>query len=70
MNETVQTPFGKGRRMGRFAVESQDKTPVVVGVMVQLPINDTTSAHVKDSNCLTPYAQFSGMWVFQESELK
>jgi hypothetical protein len=68
VNNTVQTPLGKGIVQGRFSVRAGDDA--VSAVMVRMPIDDQTRAHLTKSNCLTPHASISGLWVFQESEIK
>ena len=40
------------------------------GILVRLPINKETEKHKKKSSCVTPKAIGSGLWVFQEDELK
>jgi hypothetical protein len=37
-------------------------------VLVRLPINKETEKHKKKSNCITPKAIGSGLWVFKEDE--
>lgn len=68
-NSTVTTPIGKGIVRGAFAVMAGTET-VTRGVMVRLPINDQTRGEMKKSNCLTPMAEVSGLWVFSEDEVK
>jgi len=63
-NQTIQTPIGKG------VVQS----PVIQfggtsKYLVRLPINEQTTLHLKDVNCITPRASQSGLWVFTEAEL-
>jgi hypothetical protein len=40
------------------------------GILVRLPINKETEKYKKKSTCITPKATLSGLWVFQEDELK
>ena len=40
------------------------------GILVRLSINKETEKHKKKSTCITPKAIGSGLWVFQEDELK
>jgi len=40
------------------------------GVLIRLPINKETEKYKKKSNCITPKSTMSGLWVFQEDELK
>ncbi len=58
-NAKVNTPFGQGIVQGRWADG---------GWLVRLPIDETTKAHLNRS--ITPRAKQSGLWVFEESELK
>ena len=63
-NQTVQTPLGVG--------VAQSATIHVAGVvkhLIRLLINEQTKPHLKDSNCITPRAEHSGLWVFTEDEL-
>lgn len=63
-NQSVRTPFGQGRCGGTV------KHDELVLYLIRMPITDTTKLHRYDSNCLTPGAQLSGLWVFQKSELQ
>jgi hypothetical protein len=67
-NMKVSTPIGMGIIQGAFAVMAGNEA-VVNGVMVRLPIDDATRPQLAQSNCLTPHASLSGVWVFQEKEL-
>jgi len=69
-NTRVSTPYGVGYVHAPFAVQNDKGETVVRGVLVRLPIDDTTRKHLNRSNCVTPRATLSGLWVFQESELK
>lgn len=40
------------------------------GILVRLSINKETEKYKKKSTCVTPNAVGSGLWIFQESELK
>jgi hypothetical protein len=68
-NTKVKTPIGEGFVQGPFAVETVSGDPVVRGALVRLPVNDITRPHLNQSNCMTPHATISGLWVFQEKEL-
>lgn len=68
-NQKVKTPFGDGVVQGFFAVHSRDEQ-VVTGVAVRLPVNDLTRPELNKSNCLTPLAVFSGVWVFKQEQLQ
>ena len=63
-NQLVRTPYGQGRCSGTMKNEEQ------VLYLVRLPINDQTKDHLLDSNCLTPKANFTGLWKFHGSELQ
>jgi hypothetical protein len=69
-NQQVITPIGAGITQGAFAITDANGKPIVSGVGVRLPINELTKPTMNKSNCLTPHATVSGLWVFQESELK
>lgn len=69
INQAVQTPIGPGVFMANFAVLDGDQTPVVKGRMVQVKLNDTNRDHIKDSNCLTPYAKQDALFVFQDADI-
>lgn len=65
INQLVNTPIGKGRCQGTLAVSDQQSALSVI----RLPINEQTRDHLKKSNCLTPRASKSGLWVFARAEL-
>jgi hypothetical protein len=69
-NQLVKTPLGKGIEQGRFVILDGHNDLAAVGVLVRLPINDLTRPEMNKSNCMTPHAQSSGLWVFQGSEIK
>lgn len=69
-NSTVETPMGKGiAQAPAFSIRDGQGNDIVQGVLVRLPINDATRQHLNKSNCLTPHAVQSGLWVFQVKEL-
>lgn len=69
-NTNVETPIGAGiAQAPAFTVRDGHGNDVVQGVLVRLPINDMTRTHLNKSNCLTPHAVLSGLWVFQVKEL-
>jgi hypothetical protein len=71
INQKVNTPLGEGYVQGQFVVlDTQTDALVSTGIAVRLPVNEVTLPHLKDSSCLTSHATLSGVWVFQESELK
>jgi hypothetical protein len=66
-NSRVRTPLGVGIVQGAFTVTAGNDA--VVGVLVRLPINETTRPCLSQSNCMTPRAEISGLWVFEAKEL-
>ena len=69
-NTTVETPIGAGiAQAPAFTVRDGHGNDVAQGVLVRLPINDKTRVHLNKSNCLTPHAKLSGLWVFQMKDL-
>ncbi len=70
-NQKVDTPLGEGFVQGQFAVLDPETNALISsGIAVRLPVNEVTRPHLNNSNCLTSRATMSGVWVFQESELK
>jgi hypothetical protein len=69
-NQSVITPIGAGVAQGTYAITDASGQPIVKGALVRLQIDDTTRPQLNKSNCITPHAKLSGLWVFQESELK
>ena len=69
-NTPVKTPMGNGLAQApAFSIVDASGNDVTQGVLVRLPINDATRPHLNKSNCLTPHAKLSGLWVFQVKEL-
>lgn len=68
-NQKVMTPLGNGVVEGYFAVHDNHNEIVVTGVAVRLSVNDMTRPELDKSNCLTPRAVFSGVWVFEQEQL-
>lgn len=69
-NSTVKTPLGEGiAQAPAFSIRDGHDNDVATAVLVRLPINDATRPHLNKSNCLTPHATLSGLWVFQVKEL-
>lgn len=64
VNSKVRTPLGEGVVQGKF-----DTATMADAYLVRLPINDQTRSMLQQSNCMTPGAIFSGLWVFPESDL-
>lgn len=69
-NQKVNTPIGEGTAQGSFHITDANGHLIVAGVGVRLPVNDVTRKQLNKSNCVTPRANVSGLWVFSESELK
>jgi hypothetical protein len=63
-NQRVNTPLGEGIVQSPFMVIDGP-----VKFLVRLPVNEQTNPHLKDSNCVTPRAEKSGLWVFSREEL-
>lgn len=70
INQKVKTPLGVGLFQAPFAVVDDTGQTVVIGALVKLPVNDETGKALRKSNCLTPHAKISGLWVFQEGEIQ
>ena len=70
INQTVQTPLGVGHFMANYAVLDGNGVPVGKGRMVQVKLTDANRRHIKDSNCLTPLATSTALFVFQDNELR
>lgn len=69
-NTKVKTSMGEGiAQAPAFSIRDGHGNDIVQGVLVRLPINDATRPHLNKSNCLTPHAVLSGLWVFQVQEL-
>ena len=63
-NRSVKTPLGQGVVQSPFMVIDE-----TAKYLIRLPVNDQTALHLKDSNCMTPRAVKSGLWVFTKQEL-
>lgn len=68
VNMPVSTPLGDGVLQGRFEVRDGSGSSVSDAMMVRLPINNATRRQLHASNCLTPRAEGSGLWVFSASD--
>ena len=68
-NRKVKTPLGDGVVQGRFAIRDGNGGSVENAILVRLPINEVTRETLHRSNCITPNAEASGLWVFAESEI-
>lgn len=69
-NLKVSTPLGSGIVQGPYAVRDGNGDLIGKALLVRLPINDMTRPELNRSNCVTPMAKTSGLWVFAESEVK
>jgi hypothetical protein len=70
-NQPVVTPIGTGIFQGVFGAIQRGGTEADETVaLVRLKVDSETSPHLRDSNCLTPLASQSGLWIFRESELQ
>ena len=67
-NCSVATPLGTGVAFGRFAVRGQQEL-ISKGVLVRLSVDDQVREQLSSSKCLTPKANHSALFVFDESEL-
>jgi hypothetical protein len=63
-NSKVKTPLGVGISQGCFS-----NLEGINAVLVRLPINEITKAELIKSNCMTPRALLSGLWVFDKAEV-
>ena len=68
-NMQIETPLGPGVIDGRFMVLDGEGRLVTTGISVRLPVNEITKPHLHKSNCMTPAAVLSGVWVFPEKDL-
>jgi hypothetical protein len=64
VNQPVVTPFGQGVAQSPIIL-----TGGVAKYLVRLPVNEQTTPHLHDVNCITPRAESSGLWCFSEDEL-
>ncbi len=64
VNEKINTPLGEGIVQGPFAVVDAAGENIITAVLVRLPVNETTRSHLNKSNCITPKAQLSALFVF------
>ena len=66
-NQEVQTPLGKAVIQAR--VRPQGAPVTDAHWLVRLPVNEKTSAHLADVNCMTPKANHTALFVFPTSEI-
>lgn len=69
LNQLVNTPIGQGRYQGRLVPDIDGHSDGQLA-LVRLPINEETRTQLNQSNCLTPKATTTGLWSFNESELR
>ncbi len=67
INQTVMTPLGEG--VAQNTVHAQGAAEDDVKCLVRLPLNETTSARLRDVNCLTPHPWKSALFFFALSEV-
>lgn len=67
-NTRVTTPLGEGIVQGGYLLKDAQGQPVAQALLVRLPVNDVTRAHLNQANCITPRAQHSALFVFPTSE--
>jgi hypothetical protein len=69
MNGTrLHTPLGIGTFQGFMPVLVNGVT--VNKMLIRLPINATTEPHRRDANCLTKGANATGLWIFEQTEVR
>ena len=69
-NIKVKTPIGDGVCQGHFAVRDNNSQPAEERVLVRIPITEENQHLLGSSNCLTPHAQQSALFVFAASEIQ
>lgn len=69
-NQPVNTPLGRGVTQGAFMATGGQNELVAHGIIVRLAINDVTKPTMNQSNCLTPHATLSGLWVFGQGDVQ
>lgn len=70
VNQSVTTPIGIGVFQGKYEIISRLMGPVETCVAVRIELNDENRGHLVDSNCVTPRATHSALFVFAESQVK
>jgi hypothetical protein len=61
INQKVSTPLGDGMIEGPYGDDHW---------VVRVKITEVSAKALKRSNCLTPQAVISGLWVFEGRDLK
>ncbi len=69
-NSKVKTPVGDGVCQGHFAVMDNHSQPMEERVLVRIPITEDNQHLLGSSNCLTPRAQQSALFVFAAGEIQ
>ena len=67
-NTKITTPIGEGISQGPYVVRDGQGEIVRRAVLVRLPVNDQTRAHLSEGHCLTPRAHRSALFIFPVSE--
>ena len=68
-NQKVKTPYGPGTVDGTYVILDGNGNVIVIGIGVRLKVDKQTEPNLKASNCVTPLAKISGLWVFPSSEV-
>lgn len=66
-NSKVRTPLGEGVVQGGWAVRQTEE--IVRAVLVRIPLTDEIRKRLNDSNCMTPHATATALFVFRASEV-
>jgi len=69
LSQIVKTKIGLGVYQGRVDTHDAHGAPGDELALVRLPVNEETSRHLQDSNCVTPHAEKSALFVFHFSEV-
>lgn len=69
-NSKITTPIGNGVCQGRFGAKDNDAQPAEKNVLVRISITEKNQHILGNSNCLTPRARQSALFVFAESEIQ
>lgn len=71
INQPVVTPIGEGVYQGVITIQDPDSVECRdITVLVRVNLTEQSTPHLRDANCLTPYASESGLWTFKESDLQ
>lgn len=68
-NKIVQTPLGEGMAFGLFQLRTEKQEGISHQIVVRLPVNEATRPHLRDDNCLTPYANKSAIFTFDHEQV-